>query len=179
MLIKILVVLAVVVVVVALLAALQAGTYRVVRTAVLAAPPAKIFVHTNDLHSYQTWNPFGKSDSAATYTYEGPATGVGSVLKWSSSGQTGAGTMTTVESRTNELVRYRLVFIRPMAGTGEMAFTLQPQGGQTLVTWSMEGDKSYLAKLMGLFMSMEKMLGGAFERGLGELKTIVEKEAPH
>ena len=43
----------------------------------------------------------------------------------------------------------------------------------------MEGDKVYLAKLMGLFMSMDKMIGGAFERGLVELKTIVEKEAKH
>lgn len=177
MVIKILLILVLVVVAILILAAFQSSTYRVVRSAVLAAPPASVFAHTNDLHSYQIWNPFGKSDTAARYAYEGPSTGVGSVLKWSGTGQTGEGTMTNVESRPNELVRYRLVFIKPMAGTGEMAFTLQLQGNQTLVTWSMEGDKVYLAKLMGLFMSMDKMLGGAFERGLAELKTIVEKDA--
>ena len=177
MIIKILIVVALVVAVILIVAAFQPSTYRVVRTATFAAPPASVFAHTNDLHSYQTWNPFGKSDLAAAYAYEGPPTGVGSTLKWSGKGQTGEGTMTSVESRPNELVRYRLVFIRPMAGTGEMAFTLQAQGNQTLVTWSMEGDKVYLAKLMGLFMSMDKMMGGAFERGLAELKTIVEKEA--
>lgn len=177
MLIKILIVAVLVVVAIAIVAAFQSSTYSVVRTAAVAAPPARVFAHTNDLRSYQTWNPFGKSDPAAKYTYEGPATGVGSVLRWSSTGQTGEGTMTNVESRPNELVRYRLVFIRPMAGAGDMAFTLQPQGNQTLVTWSMEGDKAYLAKVMGLFMSMDKMIGGAFDRGLAELKTIVEKEA--
>lgn len=179
MLIKILIVAVLVVVAIAIVAAFQSSTYSVVRTAAVAAPPARVFAHTNDLHSYQTWNPFGKSDTAAKYVYEGPATGVGSVLKWSSTGQTGEGTMTNVESKPNELVRYRLVFLRPMAGTGNMTFTMQPQGNQTQVTWTMEGEKVYLAKLMGLFMSMDKMMGGAFERGLAELKTIVEKEAKH
>jgi hypothetical protein len=177
MIIKILVALAILLVVIAVVAAFQSATYRVVRTSTVAAPPAIVFAQTNDLRKYQTWNPFGKSDPKATYVYEGPATGVGSVLKWSSTGQTGEGTMSIVESRLNEVVRYRLIFIKPMAGTGNMALTFQTQGNQTLVTWTMDGDKSYLAKLMGLFMNMDKMMGGAFERGLAELKTIAENEA--
>ena len=177
MIIKILIALALLVAIIAIVAAFQSSIYRAVRTATIAAPPASVFAQTNDLHQYQTWNPFGKSDPAATYAYEGPATGLGSIVAWSSKGQTGEGRMTIVESRPNELVRYRLVFIKPMAGTGDMAFTFQAQGNQTLVTWSMEGEKVYIAKLMCLFMSMEKMIGGAFERGLAELKTIVEKEA--
>lgn len=177
MIIKILLTVVVLVGVLAIVAAFQSSTYRVVRTATFAAPPANVFAQTNDLRKYQTWNPFGKSDPKATYAYEGPATGVGSVLAWSSTGQTGEGRMTIVESRPSEVVRYRLNFIRPMAGTGDMALTFQAQGNQTLVTWTMEGDKVYLAKLMGLFMNMDKMMGGAFERGLAELKTIVEKEA--
>lgn len=179
MIIKILSAVALLVVGIAIVAVFQPSTYRAVRTATFAAPPAIVFAQTNDLRKYQTWNPFGKSDPAATYVYEGPATGLGSIVKWSSKGQTGEGTMTIVESRPNELVRYRLVFIRPMAGTGDMAIALQAQGNQTLVTWSMEGDKAYLAKLMCLFVSMDKMIGGAFERGLAELKTIAEAEAKH
>lgn len=173
----ILIVLVILVAVIAIVAAFRPSTYRVVRTATFTAPPEKVFAQTNDLHNYNTWNPFGKSDTKATYVYEGPATGPGSILNWSSKGQTGEGHMSIVESRPNELVRYQLVFIKPMAGTGDMAFTLQAQGNQTLVTWSMEGDNGYMGKLMGLFMSMDKMLGGAFEKGLAELKTIVETEA--
>lgn len=177
MIIKILIAVAILLVVIAIVAAFQSSTYRVVRTATFSAPPASVFAQSNDLRKYQTWNPFGKSDPEAVYVYEGPATGVGSILKWSSTGQTGEGTMSIVESRLNEVVRYRLIFIKPMAGAGDMALTLQTQGNQTLVTWTMAGDKNYLAKLMGLFMNMDKMMGGAFERGLAELKTIAEKEA--
>jgi len=176
MIIKILIAVAIVLAVIAIVATFQSSTYRVVRTATFSAPPASVFAQANDLRKYQTWNPFGKSDPKASYVYEGPSTGVGSILKWSSTGQTGEGTMSIVESRPNERVRYRLVFIRPMAGTGDMALTFQAQGNQTLVTWTMEGDKNYLAKLMGLFMNMDKMMGGAFERGLAELKTIAEKD---
>jgi hypothetical protein len=85
--------------------------------------------------------------------------------------------MTIVESSPNELVRYRLDFVRPMAGTADVAFTLKPEGGQTRVTWGMEGEKNYISKVMCLFMSMDKMVGGAFERGLADIKTIVETEA--
>lgn len=177
MLSKILIALAILLLLLAVMAAFRPATYRVVRSATMTAPPASVFAQTNDLRKYQAWNPFGKSDSKATYLYEGPATGVGSVLRWSSTGQTGAGTMTIVESRPNESVRYRLVFLKPMAGAGDMTFTLQAQGNQTLVTWSMEGENSYVAKFMGLFMNMDKMIGGAFERGLAEIKTIVEAPA--
>ncbi len=179
MILKILIALALLVAVIAIVAAFRPSTYRVVRTATMAASPASVFAQANDLHKYISWNPFGKSDPQATYAYEGPGTGVGSVVVWSSKGQTGEGRMSIVESRPNELVRYRLVFIKPMAGTGDMAFTFQAQGNQTLVTWSMEGDNGYIGKLMGLFMSMDKMIGGAFERGLTEIKTIVETEAKH
>ena len=177
MLIKILLTLALLVAVIAIVAAFRPSTYRVVRTATMAAPPASVFAQANDLHRYISWNPFGKSDPQATYVYEGPATGVGSVVVWSSKGQTGEGRMSIVESRPNELVRYRLVFIKPMAGAGDMAFAFHAQGSQTLVTWSMEGESGYMGKLMGIFMSMDKMIGGAFDRGLAEIKTIVEAEA--
>ena len=83
--------------------------------------------------------------------------------------------MTIVESHSSDLVRIKLEFLKPFAATNATEFTFQPQGSQTAVTWSMSGKRNFMTKAMGLVMSMEKMLGGQFEKGLAQLKAVVEK----
>jgi hypothetical protein len=65
----------------------------------------------------------------------------------------------------------------PMEGVSTVDFTFKPEGGKTVVTWHMYGPQKYLGKVMCLFMSMEKMVGGQFEVGLANLKTIAEGSA--
>ncbi len=50
----------------------------------------------------------------------------------------------------------------------------EPRGEQTAVTWTMTGRKNFVAKSIHLFMSMDKMIGGAFEQGLAQMKSLVE-----
>jgi hypothetical protein len=71
-------------------------------------------------------------------------------------------------------VRYRLDFYRPMAGTSEAEFAFKPEGGQTRVTWTMTGKNNFIAKAMCLFMDMDQMVGGQFEKGLASLRVIAE-----
>jgi len=40
----------------------------------------------------------------------------------------------------------------------------------------MMGKYNFITKGVGLFMNMDKMIGGNFEKGLAELNTIVESE---
>jgi hypothetical protein len=54
-------------------------------------------------------------------------------------------------------------------------FTLEPRGGATQLTWAMRGSYAYMAKLMGLFCDMDKMIGRAFEAGLANLKALAER----
>ena len=63
------------------------------------------------------------------------------------------------------------------AGENTAEFTLEPDGAGTRVTWTMVGPKNVLMKVMGVFMNMDKMIGQAFEEGLGNLKALVEKGA--
>jgi hypothetical protein len=46
-----------------------------------------------------------------------------------------------------------------------------------MVTWAMFGDKNFMAKAVHLFMNMDKMIGGQFEKGLADMKSIVESAA--
>lgn len=54
-------------------------------------------------------------------------------------------------------------------------FTLEAKGDSTNVTWATHGPNPYLTKVIGLFFNMDRMVGGMFEEGLANLKTIAEK----
>ena len=79
-----------------------------------------------------------------------------------------------IESHPSDLIRIKLEFFRPFKATNTAEFTFKPQGDQTLVTWSMSGQKNFLLKAVHLFMNMDKMLGGEFDKGLAQMKSIVE-----
>ena len=177
MLKKILIAFIVLVAIVAVLAgvvAMQPAEYRVERSATIAAPPADVFTQVNDFHNWEAWSPWAKLDPAAKYTFEGPSAGTGAVFKWSGNSEVGEGTMTVTESRPNELIRIKLDFVRPFEDTGTAEFTFKPEGNQTVVTWSMSGKKNFIMKAIGLFVSCDKMMGGEFEKGLANLKSIAE-----
>jgi hypothetical protein len=174
MLIKILIVLAIIVVVLLIVASRQPDYFRVERSISVSALPAAAFAQVNDFHKWEAWNPWAKMDPAMKETYDGAPSGVGASYSWSGNKTVGTGRMTLTESRPFELIRIRLEFLKPFAATNTAEFTFKPDGNHTIVTWSMFGKSNYFCKLMGLFMSMDKMVGTQFEKGLADLKTASE-----
>jgi uncharacterized protein YndB with AHSA1/START domain len=171
----ILLVLAVIVIAFLSVVAAQPSEYRISRSATIAAPAADVFPQVNNLHNWNAWSPWAKLDPAAKNSFEGPAEGTGAIFKWSGNDQIGEGKMTIIESRPDELVRFKLEFVRPFEDTSTSEFTFQPKDDQTVVTWSMLGHKNFVNKAVCLFMNMDKMLGGDFEKGLAQMKAVVEK----
>jgi hypothetical protein len=169
-------VLAIVVVLVAVVA-MQPSEFRIARATTIAAPAPAVFAQVNDFHKWEAWNPWGKLDPGVKQTYEGAPAGTGAVYTWSGNSQVGAGRMTVVESRPSDLVRIKLEFFKPMAGTSMADFTFKPEGDQTAVTWTMTGTNTFVAKALGLVMNMDRMIGGQFEKGLADMKTVAEAAA--
>ena len=177
MFLKILFALAVIVAGFAIVAALQPAAYHVTRSTTIAAPAAAVFARVNDLHQWQEFSPWAKLDPEVKNTFAGSPAGAGAVLSWVGNSKVGEGRMTITESRPAELIRMNLEFIKPMPGTSVVEFTFQPDGTQTQVTWTMSGDNSFLGKAMCLVVSMDKMVGGDFEKGLAALKSLSEAAA--
>src|SRR5688500_507938 len=113
MLKKILIGLGVVIVVFVIIVALRPSTYRIERSVAIAAPPAEIFPHVNDLRESQAWSPVMKLDPSAKTPFEGPAAGVGASNSWAGGPKVGEGRQTITESRPNEHVRIKLEFLKP------------------------------------------------------------------
>lgn len=175
----VLVALAVLVVAFVVVVALQPSGFSVTRSASVAAPPAVVFEQVNDFHKWEAWSPWAKRDPAMKQSIDGPPAGAGAVYSWSGNKEVGEGRMTVTESRAPELVRIRLEFIKPFAGTSDTEFTFRPDGGGqgTDVTWTMSGKNNFVGKAMCLFMDMDKMVGGDFEKGLAQMKAVAEAAA--
>ncbi|MDB6025475.1 MAG: polyketide cyclase [Verrucomicrobiales bacterium] len=174
MLLNIVIAVVVLIAVFLVIVAMRPADFRVTRNATISAPPAAIFAHVNDLHNWENWSPWAKLDPAVKNSFEGPASGTGSIFSWSGNNQVGEGRMTIIESRPYELVKIKLDFFKPFAASNTAEFTFKPEGNQTLVTWSMYGKNGFMSKAVGLFMNCEKMLGGFFEKGLAQLASVSE-----
>ncbi|MDQ6739933.1 MAG: SRPBCC family protein, partial [Actinomycetota bacterium] len=60
-----------------------------------------------------------------------------------------------------------------MKAVNPTKFTFTPEAGGTRVTWTMTGDNKGVGRVFALFMSMDKMVGGDFDKGLASLAEAV------
>jgi hypothetical protein len=175
---NILVVLAVIVAGFVAFAAAQPGVYRVQRSAKIDAPASIVFAQISDFKAWGGWSPWEGKDPTMKKTYEGTPGTVGSGYTWRGNDQVGEGKMTITEVQAPSELRLRLEFIKPFAAVASTQFIVVPEsGGGVTATWSMDGTNNLMAKIFGIFMNMDKMIGGDFEKGLGKLKQISEAEA--
>jgi len=175
MLKKILLVAVLVVAVLLILIAIQPGEYRITRSTSVAAPAEAVFAEVNDFHRWAAWSPWTQLDPHANLAFEGPAAGTGAIFRWSGNQDVGEGSNTITESRSPELIKIRLDFVKPFADTADVEFTFTPEGNGTRVTWTMSGRNGFIGKAFCLFMNMDHMIGSQFEQGLSNLKAVVEK----
>ncbi len=146
-------------------AALSPSHYVVHRSRVIDATPEQVAPMLTDMHAWNTWNPWDAMEPTATKTYSEPASGVGAWYTWQGD-QTGSGRMEIISIAPTR-VDYGLQFTAPMEDTATVHFDFVPQGAtQTNVTWTMEGEQNFLGRLIGVFVSMDSMIGGDFEQGL-------------
>jgi uncharacterized protein YndB with AHSA1/START domain len=171
----IVVVLLVAIAAVLIYAATKSDDFRVARSLPIKAPPEKIFALINDLHGWSAWSPYEKRDPAMKRTFSGAEKGKGAVYEWDGNKNVGAGRMEITDTSPPNKVVIKLDFIKPFEGHNIAEFTMAPQGDATNVTWAMYGPSPYVAKVMGTFMNMDKMIGTDFEAGLVNLKTLAEK----
>lgn len=100
-----------------LFAITRPDSFRVERSIVIKAEPAKVYALLNDFHQFPSWSPWQSLDPAMKV----------------------------------------------------------PHKGLTVVTWAIYGPSPYISKVMGVFVSMDSMIGKDFERGLTALKAVAEK----
>lgn len=156
-------------------AASRPDTFRVERSITINASPKAIYPLINDFHQWEAWSPWEKIDPQIQRTYSGAHEGVGAIYAWSGNKDIGSGRMEIVESVPESKIILKLDFVTPFEAHNMVEFTLAGQGDSTLVTQAMYGPSPFISKLVGIFFSMDKMVGDKYEEGLRNLRTLAEK----
>jgi uncharacterized protein YndB with AHSA1/START domain len=174
---KILIGLVLIVAIFAVVIALQPNDFKVTRSIAINAPPSTVFPLVNDFHQWAKWSPWEDKDPAMKRTFAGPESGKDSIYSWVGNDEVGEGSMTITESQPPELVLIKLQFKKPMESEAKTEIAFKPQDQGTAVTWTMTGTNNFIGKAFCLFMNMDKMVGGDFEKGLAKLKAEAEGTA--
>ena len=171
---KILIAVVVLIALLVVIIALRPSTFRVERSATIAAPADVVFAKINNFQSWRSWSPWENKDPNLKRTYGGPPEGVGSTYHWVGNRNVGEGRMTIERSDRPSLIQIRLDFIKPFEGTNTATFTFTPDGNATKVNWVMDGHYNFITKGFSMVMDMDKMIGTDFEAGLAALKAQSE-----
>jgi uncharacterized protein YndB with AHSA1/START domain len=152
----------------------DASTYRVERSVEIDAPANAIFEQLVDFHRWTAWSPWEDLDPNLHRTYSGADAGVGAVYEWSGIRKAGQGRMEIRSASAPDALSIQLDFLKPFKSSSTASFALTPTDAGTRVTWSMVGNKTFMTRFTGVFMSMDKMIGPDFEKGLARLKALAE-----
>ena len=163
----------------AVLAVLVAAAYllprqvHVDRSITVNAPRTAVFEQINGYATFNSWSPWFALDPNAKYTFEGPATGVGAKMSWvGDPSALGSGSQVITASQAGERVASDVDF--GQGGIAKQVISLAASSAGTKVTWGIDIDLGMnpVSRYFGL--AFDGMIGKDFEKGLRNLKRVVE-----
>ena len=149
-------------------------TYTVERSAVVDAPAEHVYAQLVDFHRWPAWSPWEDIDPAMQRSYDGAERGPVRSTPGRATARPARAGWRSPRRSSRDRVEIDLRFEKPFKARNDTRFVLTPEGGGTLVTWTMTGKKTFATKVMGIFRSMDTMVGKDFEKGLARLKAVVE-----
>jgi hypothetical protein len=157
------------------IAAGRSSSFRYERRIDIKAKPEEIAEVLNDLRKGILWSPFEQLDPHGKRIFTGSETGVGAAYDWDGNKRAGAGRMVITHS-TPSKITMTLDFFRPFKASNMVDFIMEPHGDTTTLIWAMYGPVPFIGKVMSLFIDCEKMIAGDFDKGLANLKALLEKQ---
>jgi hypothetical protein len=155
-------------------AAMRPASFHVERTSNVDVSADKIYPLITNLRQFNRWNPYARKDPAMKASYSGPASGHGAGYAFHGNKDVGKGNIAIVETSAPNRVTMRLDMMEPFEGHNVVEFRLVPRGSGTDVTRAMSCRSPLLARMIGLFIDMDRMIGRDFETGLSNLKLQAE-----
>lgn len=145
------------------------------RSVLIERPPAEVYALLNGFERFNEWSPWFAADPAAVYTHSGPATGVGARHAWKGSAAVGEGSQTIRASIPERQIDIELAF-----GSNPPAlsrYLLEPTASGTRLTWRFETDLGMNPVMRWFGLMFDGMIGADYERGLAQLKRLLEQPA--
>lgn len=148
------------------------SSVRFERSILIDRAPSLVFPILNSWQRFNEWSPWAAIDPNATYEYSGPTSGVGAKMRWSGNEAVGQGGQEILLSQPDTALDVQLDF--GDMGQPLTTWRLSPEGEGTRAIWSFEAKfgADPVQRWFGLLT--ERFVGPDYERGLSQLKTLVE-----
>lgn len=154
-----------------LIAAFMPSDYAIQRSIQINVPDSTVFRFAADHNNRKVWDPWLEMEPSAMVKVSGTPGQPG--YSWHWEGETiGKGVMKTVALQPFSMIRSEIYFGEAQE-PGIVNWEFSPAENGTLVTWGIHGSLGYpVERLMGPIM--DSMLGDSFEKGLSNLKSVLE-----
>ncbi|MBK7099818.1 MAG: SRPBCC family protein [Sphingobacteriales bacterium] len=174
---KILIVVGILIAIPLIVALFVKKEYAVERKIVINKPKTEVFEYIKFLKNQDNYSKWNKIDPNMKKSYKGTDGTVGFVSAWESKNENvGVGEQEILKITEGERIDMKLRFKVPFEAQDDAYMMTEDAGNnQTKVRWGFKGAFPYPMNLMGLFMDMDKEVGGDLETGLQNLKTLLEK----
>jgi effector-binding domain-containing protein len=151
------------------------GKSRVIveRNITISKSPAFVKSKLMDLQFFhQSWSPWTEKDPAMTVDYNGNTGEVGHSMNWKSDvKEVGNGTLTIVATNGDSIIE-RLTF--EGMGDSKAYHIVTGTENETNVVWGMDMQVGFFFRPMMMFWDMDEMIGPDYEKGLANLKLVLE-----
>ena len=156
--------------------AIRPAAFHIERSRIIRAPPEDVFVQVNDFHAWAAWSPWEKLDPSMKKRFDGPENGPKSIYSWTGNGRVAEGRMTIQESEVPSKVRILLEQDKPFKAISTITFNFAAISGGTRVTWAMDSNRNFVAKVVSLFIDVDQRVGSDLERGLASLDNVAQAQ---
>ncbi|WP_348811107.1 SRPBCC family protein [Flavobacterium maritimum] len=151
--------------------------YAVEREISINKPKDSIFNYVKFLKNQDNFSVWSQMDPNMKKTFSGTDGTVGAISAWESQDKNvGVGEQEIKKIIEGERIDFELRFKVPFEST-DMAYmtTEAVSPNKTTVKWGFNGKSPYPMNLMLVFMNMDEMLGKDLEKGLYNLKVVMEE----
>ena len=147
--------------------------FLVSRSIIIDAPADRIHSNLNDLNKWPQWSPWVENDPNLKITVGDISSGVGATQSWVS--KDGNGSLVFTSSDPAKGINYDVEFNEGQYRC-KSNFIYVPNNEGTEVIWEMSGNMD-TPVIGGYFAAkMDSWVGREFEKGLSNLKEIVESQ---
>jgi hypothetical protein len=128
---------------------------------------------TRNQDNFSVWN---MADPSMKKEYRGTDGTVGYIYRWDSTNRNvGAGEQEITDIDEGKKIEYQLRFERPMKNIGKSCFLINGNGeNSTSVIWTFDSPAKFPYSLLAPVF--KNMMGKDLEKGLTNLKTILDKK---
>ena len=152
--------------------------FDISRTVVINTPKEDVYNLIRQLKKQPSWMPWMEEDYKGTLKFNGEDGKQDAILYWKSKNRFYEGTQKIVKLNQGRIMETRVLVLKP----AKMIF-LEYKGlkgldeNKTKMVWGVRGGLNFPFSVIALIQPVDKMYGADLEKGLKNLKNILEHRA--